>query len=158
MFWYRDALDVTFCFVCPKLYLVHLFRPLMNSSFLFGWWQWWTVCYCLWLVLIDNFSFPLFSHMFHSSECITLVWCPSVFEMIEGDFPCPRVLAAWEIGANEVVIFLVWSRPLLSRWLRLLMLPPSVTVFHLHNLLCKYLSLSLSLSHTHAHTHTSYLS
>ncbi len=82
----------------------------------------------------------LFSHIFHFSECITLVWCPSVFDVIEGDFPCPPVLAAWEIGANEVVSLLVWSRPFLSRWLRLLMLLPSVTVFHLHNLLCKYLS------------------
>ncbi len=46
------------------------------------------------------------------------------------------------------------ERHLLSRWFRLLMLPPAVTVFQLHNLLCKYLShahiycvtISLSLS------------
>ena len=53
-----------------------------------------------------------FMHTFIEGD---LVWCPSIFELIEGDFPCPRVLAAWEIGANEVVSLLVWSRPLLSR-------------------------------------------
>ena len=38
--------------------------------------------------LLFLLSFPLFSHMFHSSECITLVWCPSVFEK-KGRFLLP---------------------------------------------------------------------
>ena len=41
------------------------------------------------------------------SLSLSLSWCLSVFEKIEGDFPCQRVLAAWEIGANEVVSLLV---------------------------------------------------
>jgi hypothetical protein len=137
------------CFRCYILFRLAkaissaIVRPLMKSSFLIWWWCWCTVCYWCWSITV---SISLFSHIVHSLECITIVWCPSVFEMIKGDFHCSRVLAAWEIGANEVVSLLVWSRPLLSRWLRLLMLPSSVTVFHLHNLLCKYLSLSLSLS------------
>jgi hypothetical protein len=71
-------------------------------------------CMLLFMVGLDQkaSSIPLFSHIVHSSECNTLVWCPSAFELIEGDFPCPRVLAAWEIGANEVVSLLVWIRPL----------------------------------------------
>jgi hypothetical protein len=34
---------------------------------------------------------------------------------IPPSLPCPRVLTAWEISANEVVSLFVWSRPLLSR-------------------------------------------
>ncbi len=59
-----------------------------------------------------------------------------ISEKIEGDFHGPRVLV--EIGACELVSLLVWGRPIPSRWLRLLMLPPAVV--HLHILLCKYLS------------------
>ena len=55
-----DALDVTFWFVCPKLYLVHLFGPLWKqfldwmvmlvdcmSLFLFGVCHGWIVCHCV---------------------------------------------------------------------------------------------------------------
>ena len=130
------------CFVCPKLSSAFGLSPYENQYLVvgdvgglyvivYGW------CWSITL------SFPLFSHMFHySSECITLVWRPlCLFSKSEGGFSCPWVLTAREISANEVVSLLVWSRHLQSRWLRLLMLPPSVTVFHLHNLLCKYLSL-----------------
>ena len=38
------------------------------------------------------------------------------------------------------VLLLLLEEPLLSQLLRLLLLPPAVTVFNLHNLLCKYLT------------------
>ena len=83
-----DALDVIFRFVCPKLYLVHLVRPFRKSvstldSDVGGLYV--IVYRWCWSITL---SVPLFSHMFHSSECITLVWCPSVFEKW-GGFPLP---------------------------------------------------------------------
>ena len=128
---FADVTSFCYCLSCTHLLCDYLSLSLsLLCVVVYGW------CWSITL------SIPLFSHIVHSSECITLVWCPSVFELIEGDFLCPRVLAAWEIGANEVVSLLVWSRPLLSRWLRLLMLPP-FSVFHLHNLLCVSISLKI---------------
>ncbi len=52
-------------------------------------------------------AFLIHSHelkMFHSSDCITLVWFPSVVVgmlSLRGDFFRPRMLTAFEIGANE---------------------------------------------------------
>ncbi len=111
---------------------------LVKISFLFGWSRRWTVCYCLWLVLIDGFK-PL--------TCFTLQNVSPSFGVLlflksEGGFSCPCVLTAREIDANDVVSLLAVRRSHLSRWLRLLMLPPAVTVFHLHNLLWTCLSLS----------------
>ena len=69
-------------FVGPKLSSVFWFGPRSKISFRCGWWCWWAVCHCLWWVLIDGFQHSSIllhdQQMFHSSDCITLVWCPSV--------------------------------------------------------------------------------
>ncbi len=140
LFIYYYSLDVAFCFVCPKLHLVHLVQPFRISVLVR------TVmsvdCVSsLRLVLINNFKhFSILSHLslFRTYHPRLVSFC---FWKDWGDFPCPRLLAAWEIGAIEVVSLVVWSRPLLSQWLCMLMLPSSVTIFHIHNLLCKYISL-----------------
>jgi hypothetical protein len=67
------------------------------------------------LLLPPSLSRSSFSLSLSLSLSLLSLWCPSVIDLIEGDFPCPRVLAAWEIGANEVFSLLVWIRPLLSR-------------------------------------------
>ena len=116
------------------------FGPIWKSESC-GWWCWWTVVIVYGWCWSITLSFPLFSHMFHySSECITLVWCPSAVFEKWGRFLLPmgayssRDRPKW--GCQSFSL----ERHLLSRWLRLLMLPSAVTVFHLHNLLCKYLS------------------
>ena len=78
-----DAFDVSLiCYVGPKLSSVFWFGPRSKISFWCGWWCWWAVCRCLWLVLIDGFLHSSIllhdQQMIHSSDCITLVWCPSV--------------------------------------------------------------------------------
>ncbi len=72
----------------PKLYLVHLVRPFRKSvSTLYSDVGGLYVIVCRWCWSI-TLSISLFSHIFHSSECITLVWCPSGFEKL-GGFPLP---------------------------------------------------------------------
>ncbi len=105
----------------------------------FGWWCWWTVCYCLWLVLIDGVKFSFSLTCFTLQNVSTSLGVLLLFSKSEGGFLCPRSLTARKIGANEDVSLLAGRRPLLSRWLCLLILPPFVTVFHLQNWLCKYI-------------------
>ena len=139
-----DALHVIFRFVCPKLYLVHLVRPFRKSvstldSDVGGLYV--IVYRWCWSITL---SFPLFSHMFHySSEYITLVWCPSVVFEKWGRSLLPMGAYSSRDRPKSGCQSFSLERHLLSRWLRLLMLPPAVTVFHLHNLLC---SISLSRS------------
>ena len=120
-----DAFDVTLiCFVGSKLSSVFCFGPRSKISFRCGWWCWWAVCHCLWWVLFDGFQHSSIllhdQQMFHSSDCITLVWCPSVvFErlILWGGFLSPthaRSVRDWcKRGCKS------WSLewPLLSRWL-----------------------------------------
>ncbi len=121
------------CFVCPKLSSAFGLSPYENQFLVvgdvggryvivYGW------CWSITL------SFPLISLMFHySSECITLVWCPSAVFEKWGRFLLPmgayssRDRPKW--GCQSFCL----ERHLLSRWLRLLMLPSAVTVFHLRN-------------------------
>jgi hypothetical protein len=143
-----DVFDVLWiCFVGPKLSSVLWFGPRSKISYQCRWWYWWSAWYWLWLVLIDGFqhSFTLSHEIFDTSECITLVWCPSVWKSSRGISPFARTLIAGKVGPNEDISLNVGRRPLPSRWLRLLMLFSCCYWFWSTQFIVWHLSLSLPL-------------